>query len=61
MDRDNHCLGNRTKEEITWIKVIHIGLNPDIECYEICSNGWVQFVNSLKLFLETGKGSPYKA
>ena len=49
------------KEEITRIKVIHIGLNPEVECYEICTGGWVQFVNSLKLFLETGKGSPYKA
>lgn len=48
------------KEEITWIKVTHFGLSPDIECYDICSNGWVQFLGSLKLFLETGKGSPYK-
>jgi hypothetical protein len=43
------------KEEITRIKVIHIGLNPEVECYEICSNGWVQFVNSLKLFWKQEK------
>lgn len=42
------------------IKVTHLGLNPNIECYDICSNGWVQFLGSLKLFLETGKGTPYK-
>ncbi|MDN3694043.1 SRPBCC domain-containing protein [Chryseobacterium tructae] len=42
------------------IKVTHLGLRPDIECYDICSNGWVQFLGSLKLFLETGKGNPYK-
>ncbi|WP_160136802.1 SRPBCC family protein [Chryseobacterium sp. c4a] len=48
------------KEEIARIKVTHIGLNPDVECYDICSNGWVQFLSSLKLFLETGKGAPYK-
>ncbi|WP_347217741.1 SRPBCC domain-containing protein [Chryseobacterium sp.] len=46
--------------ENTQIKVTHIGLSPDIECYDICSNGWIQFLASLKLFLETGKGTPYK-
>lgn len=46
--------------ENTQIKVTHLGLNPDIECYDICSNGWSQFLSSLKLFLETGKGTPYK-
>ncbi|AZB02059.1 SRPBCC domain-containing protein [Chryseobacterium joostei] len=48
------------KENLTLLKLTHIGLHPFIECYDICSNGWVQFINSLKLFLETGKGIPYK-
>ncbi|MDM1553282.1 SRPBCC domain-containing protein [Chryseobacterium indologenes] len=47
-------------EESSQIKVTHLGLNPDVECYDICSNGWVQFLGSLKLFLETGTGTPYK-
>lgn len=47
--------GNRTL-----IKVTHMGLHPAVECYEICSGGWQQFISSLKLFLETGKGSPYR-
>lgn len=42
------------------VKVTHIGLHPAVECYEICSDGWLQFTNSLKLFLETGKGNPYR-
>lgn len=46
--------------ESSQIKVTHLGLNPDVECYDICSNGWVQFLSSLKLFLETGTGTPYK-
>lgn len=46
--------------DATQIKVTHIGLSPDIECYDICSNGWVQFLASLKGFLETGQGAPYK-
>lgn len=48
------------KKEISQIKLTHIGLNPAIECYEICSNGWLQFIGSLKKFLETGEGTPYK-
>lgn len=39
----------------------HIGLNPTIECYNICTNGWKQFTNSLKLHVESGNGSPFKA
>jgi hypothetical protein len=37
MDRDNHRWEIEQKEEITRIKVIHIGLNPEVECYEICA------------------------
>lgn len=48
------------KNTITQVKLIHIGLNPDIECYEICSGGWQQFLGSLKKFLETGSGTPYR-
>ncbi len=48
------------KENFTELKVTHIGLHPAVECYNICSAGWIQFISSLKLFLETGKGNPYK-
>lgn len=47
-------------EENSQIKITHLGLNPEIECYDICSNGWIQFLGSLKLFLETGTGTPYR-
>lgn len=47
------------QENITELQLTHIGLRPGIECYEICTNGWQQFTDSLKLFLETGKGSPF--
>ncbi|AKK73895.1 hypothetical protein OK18_15910 [Chryseobacterium gallinarum] len=41
------------------LRLTHVGLQPSIECYEVCSVGWEQFISSLKLFLETGKGNPY--
>ncbi|MDQ1858038.1 SRPBCC domain-containing protein [Chryseobacterium sp. WLY505] len=48
------------KKGISRIKLTHIGLNRAVECYEICSNGWLQFIASLKKFLETGEGTPYR-
>lgn len=48
------------KESNIQLKLTHIGLLPTSECYDLCKNGWQQFTNSLKLFLETGKGNPFK-
>ncbi len=50
----------KTENANTKIQVTHIGLNPDIECYGICSTGWQQFCNSLKSHVENGNGTPYK-
>ena len=38
----------------------HQGLVPALECYDICEAGWDYFLGSLKNYLETGKGNPYK-
>ncbi|MEM8484615.1 MAG: SRPBCC domain-containing protein [Bacteroidota bacterium] len=38
----------------------HNGLVPSLECYDICEQGWDYFLGSLKQFLETGTGSPFK-
>lgn len=42
------------------LQLLHIGLSPHIECYDVCTKGWQQFIGSLKLFIETGKGRPFK-
>jgi uncharacterized protein YndB with AHSA1/START domain len=42
------------------VTLIHQGLVPALECYEICQAGWGYFLGSLKNYLETGKGYPYK-
>jgi len=37
----------------------HIGLTPQLNCYEVCEEGWDHFfVGSLKAFLDTRKGTP---
>lgn len=48
------------KENNSLLLLTHVGLNPAMECYAICSGGWNQFIGSLKLFLETGTGAPYR-
>ncbi len=37
----------------------HIGLVPAFECYELCSGGWRYFMDSLRSFVETGRGTPW--
>jgi hypothetical protein len=47
-------------DEGTRITFTHEGLEPEDECYDLCSNAWSMFVNgSLKTFIETGEGAPY--
>ncbi|WP_420573284.1 SRPBCC family protein [Kordia sp.] len=41
------------------INFVHIGLTSEFECYNACKGGWNFFLNSLKQYLETGKGNPY--
>ncbi|MES2847473.1 MAG: SRPBCC family protein [Bacteroidota bacterium] len=46
--------------EATQLNMIHYGLTPSFDCYDICEKGWIKFINSLKNLLTTGKGMPYK-
>jgi hypothetical protein len=46
--------GNQTEVRFT-----HIGLAPQIECYNDCSNAWSGYINgSLQSLIATGKGKP---
>ena len=46
--------GNTTKINFT-----HIGLVPEVECYEGCVKGWTQYImGSLHKLLTDGKGNP---
>jgi len=42
-----------------WV-LTHIGLTPEIECYDLCKNGWQSFLYSLNKYLTTGIGAPFK-
>ena len=39
----------------------HVGLTPDLGCYEACNSAWHYYLNeSLRTYIETGHGMPYK-
>ncbi len=41
------------------IELIHDGLIPEFNCYDVCSSTWDKLITqSLKNYLETGKGMP---
>lgn len=45
--------------EETELRFTHVGLVPEYECYEACSDGWGTYVKgSLRDLLATGKGQP---
>lgn len=48
-----------TNENTTVVHFTHDGLVPEYECYQVCNDAWSGYINnSLKNFIETGKGSP---
>lgn len=49
----------KTKQDFSELELTHIGLDQSVECYDICTNGWRQFTDSLKSFVETGEGKPF--
>jgi len=49
----------RRRGDKTEVKVTHVGLTPEYECYEICVDGWGTYFNgSLRDLIATGKGQP---
>jgi len=47
------------KDGRTEVRMTHVGLVPEDECYEVCSAGWTTYFNgSLRSLIATGKGQP---
>ena len=47
------------KGDKTEVRFTHVGLVPEYECFDRCSNAWGFYVNSsLRSLITTGKGEP---
>lgn len=43
----------------TEVRFTHEGLVPEYECYQVCNDAWSGYINnSLKNYVDTGKGNP---
>src|SRR6266571_990480 len=47
------------KGDKTEVRFDHLGLTPEVECYDACSNAWGGYVNSsLRNLITKGRGQP---
>jgi hypothetical protein len=50
-----------SKGEQTEVRFAHSGLDPEFECFDVCSNAWGSLMHtSLPSLITTGSGTPYK-
>jgi uncharacterized protein YndB with AHSA1/START domain len=42
------------------IRFRHQGLTPELECYDMCFEGWTHYLGSLVSYVETGQGEPHR-
>jgi uncharacterized protein YndB with AHSA1/START domain len=44
----------------TRVRFEHAGLVPSMACYDMCHEGWHHFLESLRQYAVTGRGTPYQ-
>ena len=60
-------LGTRMEFDIvpagggTELRFRHVGLTPQLECWDACVAAWTQFMASIETFARTGTGTPFQA
>lgn len=50
---------SKNEEGGTVLLFEHEGLIPNHKCYKMCSQGWNKTLNSLKDYVDMGKGNPH--
>jgi hypothetical protein len=46
----------------TEVRFTHVGLTPNVECFDACSSAWSAYmIGSLRDLITTGKGDPHRA
>jgi hypothetical protein len=56
------CFEISKKGGETEVRFSHVGLVPEYECFEICSNSWGFYINgSLRSLITTGNGQPNRS
>jgi hypothetical protein len=49
-------------DDKTQVRFTHVGLAPEVECFDACSNAWSEYIHqSLFPLISTGKGRPTPA
>jgi uncharacterized protein YndB with AHSA1/START domain len=56
------CFRLREHGTGTLLRLVHRGLEPKLDCYDMCARGWDAFLHaSLRLLAESGEASPWEA
>jgi uncharacterized protein YndB with AHSA1/START domain len=42
------------------VRFCHHGLTPQLECYDVCHEGWTHYLASLVDYVDHGAGHPYR-
>ena len=46
------------KGDASELHFCHRGLTPELDCIEMCANGWNHYLASLRDYVEVGRGTP---